>query len=102
MESYIFSDILMILKTEFMKRNEPIFSYLKDLSNIKRFRAFIMFINNSEKQGMYNCAFSFFTIDLKIIWLEIFLDLKLMLSYCKTVEKIPEKEVTDLQNKYEV
>lgn len=54
MESDIFSDILMTLKTEFMKRNEPIFSYLKDLSNVKRFRAFIMFINNTEKQGMYN------------------------------------------------
>lgn len=54
MESDIFSDILMTLKTEFMKRNEPIFSYLKDLSNVKRFRAFIMFISNSEKQGMYN------------------------------------------------
>jgi len=79
MESYIFSGILMILKTEFVKRNEPIFSFLKDLSNIKRFRAFIMFINNSEKQ-----------------------DLKLMFSYCKTVEKIPEKEVTDLQTTYEV
>lgn len=55
MESDIFSDILMTLKTEFMeKRNEPIFSYLKDLSNVKRFRTFIMFINNSEKQGVYN------------------------------------------------
>ncbi|XP_024890607.1 RNA polymerase II-associated protein 3 isoform X1 [Temnothorax curvispinosus] len=79
MESDIFSDILMTLKTEFMKRNEPIFSYLKDLSNVKRFRAFIMFITNSEKQ-----------------------DLKLMFSYCNTSEKIPEKEVTDLQNKYEI
>ena len=56
METDIFSGILTTLKTEFMKRKEPIFSYLKDLSNIKRFRAFIMFINNSEKQGVYNDA----------------------------------------------
>jgi len=56
METYIFSGILITLKTEFMRRNEPIFSYLKDLSNVKRFRAFIMFISNSEKQGM--CTFS--------------------------------------------
>ncbi|XP_018401543.1 PREDICTED: RNA polymerase II-associated protein 3 isoform X2 [Cyphomyrmex costatus] len=79
METDIFSDILTILKTEFMKRKEPIFSYLKDLSNIKRFRAFTMFISNSEKQ-----------------------DLKLMFSYCNTSEKIPKKEITDLQDKYEI
>lgn len=79
MESNIFSDILTTLKTEFVRRNEPIFSYLKDLSNVKRFRAFIMFISNSEKQ-----------------------DLKLMFSYCNTSEKIPEKEIADLQEKYEI
>lgn len=79
METDIFSGILTTLKTEFMKRKEPIFSYLKDLSNIKRFRAFIMFISNSEKQ-----------------------DLKLMFSYCNTSEKISEEEITDLQDKYEI
>lgn len=52
MESNIFSDILTILKTEFIKREEPIFSYLKDLSDIKRFRALVMFLNNSEKEGL--------------------------------------------------
>lgn len=79
MESDIFSDILVILKTEFMKREEPIFSYLKNLSNVKRFRALVMFISNLEKQ-----------------------DLKLMLSYCKTSEKITEEEVTEMLNKYEI
>lgn len=55
MESDIFSDILAILKTEFMKRKEPIFLYLKNLSDVKRFRALIMFISNIEKQGIiYN------------------------------------------------
>lgn len=52
MESDIFSDILAVLKTEFMKQEEPIFSYLKDLSDVKRFRTFIMFISNLEKQGI--------------------------------------------------
>lgn len=79
MESDIFSDILIILKTEFMKRKESIFSYLKHLSDVKRFRALIMFISNSEKQ-----------------------DLKLMFSYCKTSEKISDEEVTELQNQYEI
>lgn len=60
METDIFSDILMILKTEFIKRNEPIFFYLSDLGNIKRFRTFIMFINKSEKQGMYNDVYFLF------------------------------------------
>lgn len=78
MESDIFSNILVTLKTEFVAKHEPIFSYLKDLSNIKRFRAFIMFISNSEKQ-----------------------DLKLMFSYCKTSEGISEEEIAELQNKYE-
>ncbi|XP_012538011.2 RNA polymerase II-associated protein 3 [Monomorium pharaonis] len=79
MESNIFSEILTTLKTEFMRRNEPIFSYLKDLRNVKRFRAFIMFINNSEKE-----------------------DLKLMFSYCNKFEKISEKEIVNLQNAYEI
>lgn len=79
MESDIFSDILAILKTEFMKQEEPIFPYLKALSDVKRFRALIMFISNSEKQ-----------------------DLKVMFSYCKTSEKISEEEIIKLQNKYEI
>lgn len=79
MESNIFSDILTILNTEFIKRKEPIFFYLKDLSDVKRFRTFVMFLSNSERK-----------------------DLKLMFSYCKTFEKIPEEEVAELQNKYEV
>lgn len=62
MESSIFSDILAILKTEFVKRKESIFSYLKDLSDVRRFRALVMFISNSEKQGkiMYFYLFTFF------------------------------------------
>ncbi|XP_014488069.1 PREDICTED: RNA polymerase II-associated protein 3 [Dinoponera quadriceps] len=79
LESSIFSDILTILKTEFVNRQEPVFSYLKDLSNVKRFKALVMFISNSEKQ-----------------------DLKFMFSYCKTHEKISEEELAEMQNKYEI
>lgn len=70
MESDIFSDILTILKTEFMKREDPIFPYLKNLSDVKRFRALIMFISNLEKQGIYNDIHLFFMIDSKslITW----------------------------------
>lgn len=70
MESDIFSDILTILKTEFMKREEPIFLYLKNLSDVKRFRTLIMFISNLEKQGIYNDIHLFFIIDLEnlVIW----------------------------------
>lgn len=70
MESDIFSDILTILKTEFMKREEPIFLYLKNLSDVKRFRTLIMFISNSEKQGIYNDIHLFFIIDFEnlVIW----------------------------------
>lgn len=67
MESDIFSDILIILKIEFMKREEPIFSYLKHLSDVKRFRALVMFISNLEKQGICNNIHLFFMIDL-ITW----------------------------------
>ncbi|XP_032662828.1 RNA polymerase II-associated protein 3 isoform X2 [Odontomachus brunneus] len=79
LESNIFSDILATLKTEFINRKESIFSYLKDLSDVRRFRALIMFISNSEKQ-----------------------DLKLMFSYCKISEKISEKELMEIQNRYEI
>ncbi|XP_011139128.1 RNA polymerase II-associated protein 3 isoform X2 [Harpegnathos saltator] len=79
MESNIFSDILTVLKTKFIKRQESIFSYLKDLSNVRRFRALIMFTSNSEKQ-----------------------DLKHMFLYCETFEKIPEEELAEVRNKYEI
>jgi len=65
MESYIFSDIIAILKAEFMKRGESIFSYLKDLSDIKRFRTLVMFMSNQEKQGMHGGLFIAISIMLK-------------------------------------
>ncbi|XP_076637274.1 RNA polymerase II-associated protein spaghetti [Colletes latitarsis] len=79
MESDIFSDILEVLWVEFIKRKESIFSYLKDLSEVKRFRALIMFISNNEKQ----C-------------------LRVLFEHCKTIENISQEEVTALQEKYEI
>ncbi|CAD1478853.1 unnamed protein product, partial [Heterotrigona itama] len=50
MESDIFSQIIEILSIEFIKRKDQIFCYLKDLSQVKRFRALIMFITNNDKK----------------------------------------------------
>lgn len=105
LETGIFSDILSILKTEFVKRQEPIFWYLKDLSDVRRFRALIMFTSNSEKQGkiMYiYYLYNLFFFDCVQVLKYIFSDLKLMFSYCKTFEKIPEEELAEVQNKYEI
>ncbi|XP_034176948.2 RNA polymerase II-associated protein spaghetti isoform X1 [Osmia lignaria lignaria] len=79
MESNIFSEILEVLRTEFMKRKEPIFCYLKDLSQVKRFRALIMFISNSDKKN-----------------------LKALFEYCNAVEHISQNELATLQNRYEL
>ena len=79
MESDIFSEILEVLKVEFVKRKEPIFCYLRDLSQVKRFRALIMFVSNSEKEN-----------------------LKILFDHCKNIENVSEEEVTALRNKYEV
>ncbi|KZC06477.1 PREDICTED: RNA polymerase II-associated protein 3 [Dufourea novaeangliae] len=79
MESDIFSDILEVLRIEFVKRREFVFRYLKDLSEVKRFRALIMFISNKEKE----C-------------------LKALFEHCRTVEGIPLEEITALQHKFEI
>ncbi|CAK9807855.1 RNA polymerase II-associated protein 3 [Anthophora plagiata] len=79
MESDIFSEILEVLRIEFIKRKSPVFHYLQDLSEVKRFRALIMFISNSEKES-----------------------LKVLFEYCKTVENIPQDKISTLQKKYEI
>ncbi|KOC70175.1 RNA polymerase II-associated protein 3 [Habropoda laboriosa] len=79
MESDIFSEILKVLRTEFIKRKDPVFYYLKDLSEVKRFRALIMFISNSEKES-----------------------LRILFEYCKTVENVSQDKISTLQKKYEI
>nr|XP_012145173.1 PREDICTED: RNA polymerase II-associated protein 3 [Megachile rotundata]XP_012145174.1 PREDICTED: RNA polymerase II-associated protein 3 [Megachile rotundata] len=80
MESDIFSEILEVLKTEFIKRKEQIiFSYLKDLSQVKRFRALIMFISNSDKEN-----------------------LRILFKYCKEVENVFQEELKTVEDRYEI
>ncbi|XP_028524245.1 RNA polymerase II-associated protein 3 isoform X2 [Apis cerana] len=79
MESDIFCQIIEILKIEFIKRKDLIFHYLKDLSQVKRFRTFIMFISDSDKKS-----------------------LKMLFEYCKIIENISQDEISILEDKYEV
>lgn len=51
MESDTFSEILTILKTHFIDHGDPVYDYLKYLSEIKRFRTLIMFLGKKEKEG---------------------------------------------------
>ncbi|XP_012273418.1 RNA polymerase II-associated protein 3 [Orussus abietinus] len=52
MDSEIFSEIIEILKTEFIKRCKPVFAYLKDLSQLKRFRTLVMFMSHVDKEAL--------------------------------------------------
>lgn len=79
MESDIFADILGILRTEFVNRNEPIFEYLKNLSQTKRFKALILFMSSRDKEG-----------------------LRELLEYLNTNENIPEEKIKHLRDEYEV
>nr|XP_033333078.1 RNA polymerase II-associated protein 3-like [Megalopta genalis]XP_033333080.1 RNA polymerase II-associated protein 3-like [Megalopta genalis]XP_033333081.1 RNA polymerase II-associated protein 3-like [Megalopta genalis]XP_033333082.1 RNA polymerase II-associated protein 3-like [Megalopta genalis]XP_033333083.1 RNA polymerase II-associated protein 3-like [Megalopta genalis] len=79
MESDIFNEILEVLRIEFIKRKESIFSYLEDLCEVKRFRALIMFMNNEEREN-----------------------LNILFEHCKVIERVPLNEVSALQVKYEI
>ncbi|XP_078038056.1 RNA polymerase II-associated protein spaghetti isoform X2 [Augochlora pura] len=79
MESYIFNEILEVLRIEFIKRKESVFSYLEDLCEVKRFRALIMFMSDKERET-----------------------LNILFEYCKTIEKVPLNEVSAVQAKYEI
>lgn len=80
MESDIFVEILEVLRTEFVKRKEQlIFSYLKDLSQVKRFRALIMFISNSDKENI-----------------------RILFEYCKAVENVSQEDLKTVQDRYEI
>ncbi|XP_043802645.1 RNA polymerase II-associated protein 3 [Apis laboriosa] len=79
MESDIFCEIIEILKIEFIRKKDLIFHYLKDLSQVKRFRTFIMFISDNDKKS-----------------------LKILFEYCKTVENVPQDEISILEDKYEI
>ncbi|CAD6225274.1 GSCOCG00005597001-RA-CDS [Cotesia congregata] len=79
MESDTFSEILTILKTHFIDHGDPVYGYLKYLSEIKRFRALIMFLGKEEKEF-----------------------LKTLFDYCKSSEGQSNETITDLRKKYEL
>ncbi|XP_074110082.1 RNA polymerase II-associated protein spaghetti isoform X2 [Cotesia typhae] len=79
MESDTFSEILTILKTYFIDHGDPVYDYLKYLSEIKRFRTLIMFLGKKEK--------------------EVLTDL---FDYCKSCEGRSNETITDLRKKYEL
>lgn len=51
MEPDTFSEILAILSSEFIKRKEPLYRYLEDLAQVKRFGALTMFMTAGDKKG---------------------------------------------------
>lgn len=51
METDTFSEILSVLKTQFLTEKQGVFPYLKYLSEIKRFRTLTMFLGKNEKEG---------------------------------------------------
>lgn len=79
MEPDIFSQIIQVLRIEFLERKMPVFCYLKDLSNVKRFKTLTMFASNDDKEN-----------------------LRKLFEYCKMVENIPEDEISVLKDKYEI
>ncbi|KAH0539309.1 RNA polymerase II-associated protein 3 [Cotesia glomerata] len=79
MESDTFSEILTILKTHFIDHGDPVYGYLKYLSEIKRFRTLIMFLGKKEKEV-----------------------LTALFDYCKSSEGRSNETITDLRKKYEL
>lgn len=53
LESYIFSEILEILSTEFVKNSQPVYHYLLGFSNVKRIKALLLFA--SEEDNASKC-----------------------------------------------
>ncbi|XP_012258544.2 RNA polymerase II-associated protein 3 [Athalia rosae] len=79
MEPDIFSEILTILYTEFISRKEPVFRYLEDLAQVKRFGVLTMLMSTSDKNALMG-----------------------IFKYCKTSENRSSEEIASLQRKYEI
>ncbi|XP_066585743.1 RNA polymerase II-associated protein 3 [Prorops nasuta] len=73
------TEVITILKTEFLTKANPIYPYLKSLTKVKRFRALVMFISDKEKEG-----------------------LRELLDHCQRIENIPEEEINLLHGMYEL
>lgn len=48
LESYIFSEILEILATEFVRKDEPVYHYLLGFSHVKRIKALLLFASEED------------------------------------------------------
>lgn len=79
MEPDTFSEILTILSTEFINREEPLFRYLEDLAQVKRFGALTMFMSVADKKA-----------------------LKTIFEHCETFENKSQDELSSLRKKYEI
>lgn len=79
MESDVFTDILEVLRTQFMPKSELVFDYVENLTRVKRFKTLVMFMSNKDREG-----------------------LRTLFEYCKTNENIAEENVEHLYKEYEV
>ncbi|XP_043278722.1 RNA polymerase II-associated protein 3 [Venturia canescens] len=79
MESNTFSEILQVLRLEFIKQNDPVLDYLKYLSQVKRFRTLTMFMQKTDKE-----------------------DVRALLDYSKILEDPPDDIIKDLLDRYEI
>ncbi|XP_014238440.1 RNA polymerase II-associated protein 3 [Trichogramma pretiosum] len=79
MESNIFSDIIIVLNTKFVPNNDKVYEFLFYLSKIKRFRALVLFMTQSEKEALQN-----------------------LFEICKTKEGKSDEEVQNLYTAYEL
>ena len=53
MESNIFSEILTILNSKFLPNGDHVYDFLFHLSKLKRFRTLVLFMTQSDKEGMF-------------------------------------------------
>ncbi|XP_075215266.1 uncharacterized protein LOC142321157 [Lycorma delicatula] len=51
LESDVFSSMINILSTEFVKYNLPVLNYIEGLLNIRRFEMLMLFMNKQDKEG---------------------------------------------------
>ncbi|KAK7582459.1 hypothetical protein V9T40_013904 [Parthenolecanium corni] len=77
LESYIFSEILETLSTEFVKYDEPVYHYLLGLSRVKRIKALLLFASEEDNANI-----------------------KTLLSHAKKLNETSENELNELKKFY--
>lgn len=51
LESKLFSEIITILAQQFLIHNDKVYDYLNELTKVRRFSTFVMFLSRDEKKG---------------------------------------------------